>query len=215
MTTGTQDAWDFGTANQYPTLKYGELVADHQRPTVTLSVKPTKIWERAPNIPNRNPNRVAPSTVTATLSKAWNEDVVVTLPTSAAYTMSAATVTIAAGSMTGTATLTAVNNFLCGTSDCPSAKVNNAVSLAQATHPADTKWASKGTDVNITINDDDSLGKPGGVKLSVDGTKIRVDWTAVTNATGYRVEWNGTSATDWSSKSSATGANTTQTSAAG
>ena len=38
----------------------------------------------------------------------------------------------------------------------------------------------------------------------MDGAKIRVDWTAVTNATGYKVQWNSTSATAWSSPSSAT-----------
>ena len=46
------------------------------------------------------------------------------------------------------------------------------------------------------------LAKPTGVKLSVDGTKIRVDWTAVTSATGYKIQWN-TSDT-WTSPSEGT-----------
>ncbi len=190
--TGGDDPWDFGTAYQYPTLKYGELVAADQRLKVTLSVSPSTIWERALS----TPSRVNSSTVTATLDKAWNESVVVTLPTNAAYTMSPTTITIAAGSTTGTATLTAVNNFVDA--------ANASVALTQANNPADTAWAHKGTDASITINDDDSLLKPAGVKLSVDGSKIRVDWSVVTGAGGYTVEWNSTSSTDWSSTSSAT-----------
>ena len=188
--TGNDDPWDFGTAHQYPTLKYSELTADDQRVKVTLSVSPSTIWERALT----TPSRVNASTVTATLDKAWNEPVVVTLPTNAAYSMSATTITIAAGSTTGTATLTAVNNFVDA--------ANNTVTLTQANHPADTKWAYKGTDTSITINDDDELAKPTGVKLSVDGTKIRVDWTVVTGATGYKVQWS-TSST-FATKSEAT-----------
>ena len=176
--TGSDDPWDFGTASQYPTLKYQSQTAADQRIEVTLSVSPATIWERALT----TPSRVNAATVTATLDRAWNEDVVVTLPTNAAYTLSAATVTIAAGATTSTATLTAVNNFVDA--------ADNPVTLTQAAHPADTRWAVKGTDTTITIKDDDLLDKPTGVKLSVDGTKIQVDWTAAANADGYRVEWN-------------------------
>ena len=190
--TGNDDPWDFGTASQYPALDYGPIAATGQRPTVTLSVSPSTIWERALN----SPSRVNASTVTATLSGKWNEDVLVMLPTNAAYTTSATTITIASGATTGTATLTAVNNFVDA--------ADNAVTLTLATHPTATTWISKGTDVSITINDDDELAKPTGVKLSVDGTKIRVDWTQVTGATGYKVQWNSTSSTSWSSPSEAT-----------
>ena len=174
--SGGDDPWDFGTAYQYPTLKYSELVAADQRAKVTLSVAPATIYERAVTTPSRTNQ----STITATLDKAWNEDVVVTLPTNAAYTLSASTVTISAGSTSTTATLTADNNFVDA--------ADNVVALTQANHPTDTTWVIKGTDVSITIADDDSLTKPANVKLSVDGTKIQVDWDAVTGATGYKVE---------------------------
>ena len=187
-TTGNDDPWDFGTANQYPTLKYGSHTAGDQRAVVTLSASPTTIWERALT----SPSRVNASTITATLDTAWNEDVVVTLPTNAAYTTSATTITISAGSTTGTATLTAVNNLVDA--------ANATVTLTQATHPAATKWVSKGTDVSITINDDDELAKPTGLKLSVDGTKIRADWAQVPNATGYKVQWStANTTTGWAS----------------
>ena len=196
--SGDDDPWDFGTANQYPVLKHGAHAAADQRATVTLSVSPATIWESNAG----SSTRATASTLTATLDRAWNEDVAVTVPTNAAYTSSATTITISAGSTTGTATLTAVNNFKCGTSACPSAKSNNTVALTQATHPAGTKWIVKGTDASITINDDDELAKPTGVKLTVDGTKIRVDWTQVTGATGYKVQWNTSDA--WSSPSEGT-----------
>ena len=48
------------------------------------------------------------------------------------------------------------------------------------------------------------MAKPTGVKLSVDGAKIRVDWTAVTGATGYKIQWNSTSSTAWTSPSEGT-----------
>ena len=176
--TGNDDPWDFGTANQYPTLKYGNQVASDQRAIVTLSASPSTIWES--NVGGST--RATSSTVTATLDTAWNVPVVVTLPTNAAYSWSASTITIAAGATTGTATLSAVNNYVDAS--------NATVTLTQATHPTATKWIVKGTDVSITINDDDELDKPTGVKLSVDGAKIRVDWTAVNNAEGYKVQWS-------------------------
>ena len=177
---GGDDPWDFGTAYQYPTLKHGSLVAGDQRAKVTLSVDPDTIWERA--VPTASPARVSTSTITATLDKAWNEDVTVTLATSTAYTLGAATATISAGSATTTATLTAVNNFVDA--------ANNAVTMTLANLPTNTPWVSKGTDATITINDDDSLTKPANVGLSVDGSKIRADWGTVTGATGYKVEWH-------------------------
>ena len=175
---GSDDPWDFGAASQYPTLKYESLVAGDQRATLTLSASPTTIWERALT----SHSRVNQATITATLDKPWNEDVVVTFPTNAAYGMSLASTTIAQGATTTTATLTAVNNFVDA--------ANNAVTLAQATHPTDTTWIAKGADVSVTINDDDELAKPIGLRLSVDGTKIQADWTAVTGATGYKVQWH-------------------------
>ena len=198
--TGNDDPWDFGSANQYPTLDYGALTAGEQRVVLTLSVTPTTIWERALSAANTPDNtaRVNAATVSASLDTAWTEDLVVTLPTNAAYTLSAATITIAAGATTGTATstLTAVNNLVDA--------ANNAVPLTLGNHPVTTKWASKGTDVTVTINDDDELAKPTGLKASVDGNNIQVNWTRVTNATGYELQYNTTSATAWTSPTKVT-----------
>ena len=72
VTAGTQDGWDFGTADQYPALKYGGLTAADQRPTVTLTASPTTIYEAV--------GGATSSTLTATLSAKWNNDVTVTLP---------------------------------------------------------------------------------------------------------------------------------------
>ena len=82
--------------------------------------------------------------------------------------LGASSVTFAAGSTTAqTTTMTAVNNF--------TDAANNAIAL---TLTADSPWVTIGAAPTVTINDDDELTKPTGVKLSVDGTKIRVDWTA-------------------------------------
>ena len=193
--TGDDDPWDFGTNAQYPVLKFGAHTAADQRATVTLSVSPPTIWES--NVGSST--RATTSTLTATLDRAWNAEVAVTVPVNAAYTSSATTITISAGSTTGTATLTAVNNFKCGTSTCPSAKVNKSVSL---TATSGDPWVGVGAAPSLTINDDDELAKPTGLKLSVDGTKIRADWTQVTGATGYKVQWNTSDA--WTSPSEGT-----------
>ena len=179
-TTGKDDQWNFGSASDYPVLQY-HLTIPPQRASVTLSLSTSTIWERALT----TPSRVNSATVTATLSGAWHNPVTVTPLADAAYSVGA--LTIAAGATTTTATLTAANNYKCGTSDCPSAKVNKSVSL---TASSDDPWVGVGAAPSLTINDDDELGKPSGVKLSVDGTNMQVDWTAVTGATGYKVEWN-------------------------
>ena len=187
--TGSDDPWAFGTASQYPVLKYGGQTESQQRVTVTLTASPTTIWERALT----TPSRVNQSTLTATPGSAWDKSIVVTVPTNAAvYTLGASSLTFNAGSTTAqTTTMTAVNNF--------TDAANNAVSLAIT---ADSPWVTIGTAPTVTINDDDELAKPTGVRLSVDGTKIRVDWTQVTGATGYKVQWN-TSDT-WTSPSEGT-----------
>ena len=73
--TGSDDPWDFGTANQYPALKYGGLTAADQRPVVNLTASPTTIYEAV--------GGATSSTLTATLSGEWNKDVAVTLPAAA------------------------------------------------------------------------------------------------------------------------------------
>ena len=235
-TAGTQDGWDFGTADQYPALKYGGLTAADQRPVVNLTASPTTIYEAV--------GGATSSTLTATLSGEWNNDVTVTLPAASeqltvtgspisftsgasgdwgtaqtatvklasapaktivvdftrlsvndpevtpkyltfttsdwntaqsisvkflaeptaattrveivknssnvttgykvnvnayrrAYDLGSPTITIAAGATTNTATLTAQNDY--------NDLANATVTLTLATHPADTKWISKGT----------------------------------------------------------------------
>ena len=189
--TGNDDPWVFGTASQYPVLKYGGQTASQQRVTVTLTANPATIWERALT----TPSRVNASTLTVTPGSAWDKAIVITVPTNAsAYTLGASSFTFNAGSTTAqTTTMTAVNNL--------TDAANNAISLAIT---AGSPWVTIGTAPTVTINDDDELAKPTGVKLSVDGTKIRVDWTAVTGATGYKVQWNSTSSTSWTSPSEGT-----------
>ena len=120
------------------------------------------------------------TTITPTLSGEWKTDLTYTFPTDATkYTLDKTSVTIPAGSTTATGvTLTAVNNK----TDAADATVNLS--------PASSHLRQASTVPAITIKDDDTLAKPTGVKLSVDGTKVQVDWTAVTGATGYTVEWS-------------------------
>ena len=76
-----------------------------------------------------------------------------------------------------------MNNFV-------DAANNVAATLASGNDHTNTTWVIIGATTTITINDDDELAKPANVRLSVDGTKIQVDWTAVTGATGYKVQWH-------------------------
>ena len=71
-------------------------------------------------------------------------------------------------------------------------------------------WVSVSATPTLTIKDDDLLAKPTGVKVSLDGAKARVDWTAVTSATGYTVQWSTSSAfTGTPSSATVTGQSTT------
>ena len=188
--TGNDDPWSFGTASQYPVLKYGGQTASQQRVTVTLTASPATIWERALT----TPARVNATTLTATAGSAWDKQIVVTLPASAAvYTLGAATVTIPAGSTAGvTATLTAVNNRVDA--------ANNAITLAIT---ADSPWVTIGTAPTVTINDDDSLAAPTGGSAFTPGnvpTTISVQWLPVTNAAGYKIQYKLTTVTTWGSE---------------
>ena len=186
-TTGKDNQWHFGTASDYPVLQY-HLTIPPQRASVTLTVSPATIWESDTG----GSTRATSTIVTATLSGKWHHDVTVTPAADAtAYTLDATGITVNAGSTTGTTTLTAVNNFVDA--------ANKSVTLNATTNDP---WVSVGTAPSITINDDDELAKPTGVKLTVDGTKIRVDWTAVNGATGYKVQWNTSDA--WTSPSEGT-----------
>ena len=193
--TGLQDPWDFGTASDYPALKY-HLTIPPQRATITMSANRTTICESAAgthaNACSANPQTSA--IITATLANAWHALVTVTIPANEAYTLSPATISLPAGTTSATTTLTAENNKTIVATD-PQFDVSGSTG---------DPWVSIPDALNITITDEDKLAKPTGVKLSVDGSKIQVDWSAVTDATGYTVQWNSTSSTDWSSPSSAT-----------
>ena len=206
--TGDDDPWDFGTASQYPVLDFGEHVVTKQRATVTITASPTTIWERAASA--LTPARVNASTITATLSGAWEQDVTVTPPAavSGLYTLGSATISIAAGATVGTTTLAAVDD----TVDQAGSPGSRSIPLSNTTIDTPAIGVTV-TNAAITLNDDDNVSKTTGVRLSVDGTKIRADWTAAAGATGYRVEWN-TADSGWGSipaaqKASVTGGSAT------
>ena len=114
-----------------------------------------------------------------------------------AYDLSGPTITIPAGSTTGTVTLTAQNDY--------NDLADQSLTLALLAHPASTtgtnatttRWVSKGaTDPTLTITDDDELGQVTGVaavqKTDANGnlaSGATVSWTKVTGAAGYVVEW--------------------------
>ena len=179
--TGQDNPWDFGTGDQYPVLDYGILAKGEQRPVITLTLNPLTIYESV--------GGVTESTVTASSTAEWNHPLTVQVPQDIArYTVS--NIAIAEGSKSGTETLTAINNKV-DASDYVKT-LNLVMHPAKIGSPATTEtWASRGSpNPTLTIKDDDELAKPTGLKLSVDGTKIQADWTSVTGATGYRVEWN-------------------------
>ena len=145
--TGNDDPWNFGTASEYPVLKYGQLSGVTQRVTVTLTASPLEIWERALT----TPSRVNQTTITATPSAAWPDAITVNLPANASvYSLGASTLTIDAGSTTAaTTTLTAVNN-LTDASDYTLAL--NTITLG--------RWVIAASTQTITIKDDDELPSP-------------------------------------------------------
>ena len=178
---GNDNPWDFGTTSQYPVLHVRTLpyVLLLNVPTVSWAVSNTTIYESTVG----GASRATSTTITPTLSGAWGTDLVYTFPTDAKYTLSAARVTIPAGATTTTGvTLTAVND--------KAAAGDATLSLS----PTSSHLRQPSTVPAITIKDDDLLAKPTGVRVSVDGTKARVDWTAVVSSTGYRVEWSTSSA---------------------
>ena len=109
--------------------------------------------------------------------------ITLTVSTNAAYTLSSPTITIPANSSSGTVTVTAVNN--------KADAADNSVTLTPTTG---NNWvAMPSSGVSLTIKDEDDLAKPTGVRVAVQGTNARVDWTAVTDATSYKVEWSSSS----------------------
>ena len=183
-TSAVDDPWDFGTSSQYPAIDYNLTAAD-QRATLTVTAGHANICESAKgygSVSNvtyacGSDNRTS-TTLTATLGAAQDLPVTLTLAANTAYTLSPTSITIAAGSTTGTATLTAVNN-----------KVGAADKALTVGGTTPQNWVAV-TGASVTIKDEDTLAKPTGVKLSVHGTKVQVDWTAVTGATGYTLQWS-------------------------
>ncbi len=198
VTTGGDDQWNFGTASQFPTLKYGtpnETPAQQQPASFTLSASNTTIYESA--IVVSGTARATSSTVTATLTAAKTYDITITLPGNAAYTPAAPSITISAGSTSGTVTLDAVNNTKCGTGVCG---VTAPANVTQALTPTATQGARlSGTAPTLTITDDDLFGKPTGVSVAgktSPSTELDVSWDAITAADagntapdGYYVDW--------------------------
>ena len=183
---GDDDPWDFGTTSQYPVLKFGSHVQTKQRATVTITANPTAIWERAAS--TLTPARVNQSTITATLSGKWEDDLTITPPAavSGLYTLSAAAITIPAGSTTETVTLTAVDDTTDQTS--PDSR---SVSLSNTTVDSDVVAVSV-TNATITINDDDNVAKAAGVSahsIPAKTTEVKIKWTQAAGATGYKVQW--------------------------
>ena len=188
---------DFGTTSQYPVLHVRTLpyVLLQGVPTVSWAVSTSTIYESTKG----GASRAVSTTITPTLSGTWATDLAYTFPTDPAYTLSAGRVTIPAGTTTTAGvTLTAVNNKVDA--------ANKTLSLS----PASSHLRQTSSVGAITIVDDDELAKPAGVRVSVDGLKARVDWTAVATSTGYKVEWSTSSAfTGAVSSSTVSGGSTT------
>ena len=130
---GNDDPWHFGTASQYPVLKYADMDTDLQfnlQPRlVTLILTPRQIDESG---------TANQTTVTAALTKPLTSAVVVTVSATAVapavagdFTLSTAkTLTIAANATTstGTVTITAVDNAI----DAPWKRVTVAATVSGA-----------------------------------------------------------------------------------
>ena len=191
ITDGTDDPWDFGTASQYPVLKYGSLSSVTQRGSLTISASPTTIYERAVG------SRVNSATISFTLSPAWETDLTLTLPTSTAYTLSASTVSFTAGSTTASpssVTLTAVNNQVDA--------ADNEVNLATGASINDTRVAvSSGATPTLTITDDDELGAPANFAAAkgTDFTSLVLTWDPVSGADNYQVAYKASTSSTWGS----------------
>ena len=187
--TGNDDPWDFGTISQYPVLKYGHTAAD-QRVTISLSASPPVIWERALS----TPSRANSTTITATLSEKLVNDVVVTMATTSAYTFTSATTTITGGSLTGTLTLTAINNRVDA--------ANNGIRLADlsSTTASDPRVGFSSATPTLTINDDDSLAAPGNLRTTNQtATQFEVQWDRVSGDASYNLQYKLTTADSWTS----------------
>ena len=189
-TAGDDDPWDFGTSYQYPVLKYGDLDVEMQRPTVTLSLDPSSISETD-----------GETTLTATQDRTANLATTLTISASpdTAVNLSSTSLTIDAGSMTGSITIKAVDNS--ATADAAMVTVSASVSPGgSGANPVDD-------DVTLTITDDESL-EPDlveNVRVRTKETLAVVTWDALDGADGYTVEWTSNvsrGAANWNRSSS-------------
>ena len=192
-TAGDDDPWDFGTSYQYPVLKYGDLDVEMQRPTVTLSLDPSSISETD-----------GETTLTATQDRTANLATTLTISASpdTAVNLSSTSLTIAAGSTTGSITITAVDN-------------DDIADARPAASPCRRLWRQGGSganepvddDVTLTITDDESL-EPDlveNVRVRTKETLAVVTWDALDGADGYTVEWTSNvsrGAANWNRSSS-------------
>ena len=165
--TGGDDPWDFGTSYQYPVLKYGDLDVEMQRPTVTLSLDPSSISETD-----------GETTLTATQDRTANLATTLTISASpdTAVNLSSTSLTIDAGSMTGSIKIKAVDNS--ATAAAAMVTVSASVSPGgSGANPVDD-------DVTLTITDDESL-EPDlveNVRVRTKETLAVVTWDALDGA---------------------------------
>ena len=170
---GDEDPWRFGGSWQYPVLQYGVLDPENQRPRVTLALSATTTSENGGTV-----------TLTATQNMESKLDTVVKLTATAGATLSADTLTIAAGSTSGSVTVTAVDNSTLAAN--PDVTISGAVQAggSGANNPADVTLA-------ITDDETDAPIVVENVKVTTKETLAVVTWDALTGATGYTVEWTG------------------------
>ena len=119
-------------------------------------------------------SRVISSTITATLSGAWEDDLTVTLPappvTDPDYSLSVATIPITAGGTTGTSTLTAIDDTIDQTT--PDSR---SVSLSTTSIDSYVVGVTV-TNATITIGDDDNVSEGHGGE-AVGGRRRISRWT--------------------------------------
>ena len=201
-TAGTQDPWNFGTASQYPVLKFGLTAAD-QRAAITLTLSRTNICETTKGSDTNacGSNNVTSATLTAALSPAQPVPVTVDIAeVAASYTLQHnGTFTFAAGDTSKTMTVTAVNN----TTNAPTDYT------ATLTPSTSMNWVGLPTAPTLTIEDDDfGLSVPSLTVTTPSVTSATLTWAAVADATGYKLEYKEAADSSWTDGGSVTSPHT-------
>ena len=198
---GNDDPWDFGTSSDYPRLKFGS--EDSQKaqspPRVTWSASPANIWESQVG----SADRVTTSTIAVSFSEAWTAGVTFTFPTpgsNAGYTLSATTITIAAGSTSGSILLTAVNNKTIAT--------DKVVDFSPTA--SDVFFSAGVTGPTVTIRNDDDMTTPvlDALAKQANFTSLRASWPEVAGATSYVMQYSTTTVSTWTTFPNPKGGNT-------